>query len=171
MHRSLLALVLVATSAHADVPEGVRAHASRLGGSISVDGRLTEDVWRDAAKHSGFTQRFPKDGVKAELETRFAVLYDDSAIYVGVWADDPEPHKIRRLLTRRDIDSPSDVIAVGIDSYHDRRTAFVFQLNAAGVQRDQILFDDSKEDTTWDAVWTGDAAITAQGWTAEFRIP
>lgn len=171
MHRSLLALVLVATAAYAEVPDGVRAHASRLGGSISVDGRLTEDVWRDAAKHSGFTQRFPKDGVKAELETRFAVLYDDSAIYVGVWADDPEPHKIRRLLTRRDIDSPSDVIAVGIDSYHDRRTAFVFQLNAAGVQRDQILFDDSKEDTTWDAVWTGDAAITAQGWTAEFRIP
>lgn len=164
--------MILVTTARADVvPEGVRARAARLVGSIVVDGSLTEAVWHEAPKQSGFTQRFPKDGIKATLETRFAVLYDDKAIYVGVWADDPEPDKIRRLLTRRDVDSPSDVIAVGFDSYHDRRTAFVFQLNAAGVQRDQILFDDSKEDTTWDAVWTGDAAITATGWTAEFRIP
>ncbi len=172
MRSSLIAVMILVGSAHADVlPDGVRARASRLSGSITVDGRLAEPVWQAAPKQSGFTQRFPKDGIKATLETRFAVLYDDKAIYVGVWADDPEPDKIRRLLTRRDVDSPSDVIAVGFDSYHDRRTAFVFQLNAAGVQRDQILFDDSKEDTTWDAVWTGDAAITATGWTAEFRIP
>ena len=172
MHRSLFLLMIVAGTAYAEVaPAEMRARASRLTSSISVDGHLHEGAWMAAPMHSGFTQRFPRDGVKAELETRFAVLYDDRAIYVGVWADDPEPHKIRRLLTRRDVESPSDVIAVGIDSYHDRRTAFVFQLNAAGVQRDQILFDDSKEDTTWDAVWTGDAAITAQGWTAEFRIP
>ncbi len=170
MHRLLLVVAIVAGTARADVAPA-RAHASRLTGSITIDGKLTDAAWSSAQQHSGFTQRFPKDGARAELETRFAVLYDDKAIYVGVWADDPEPHKIRRLLTRRDVDSPSDVIAVGIDSYHDRRTAFVFQLNAAGVQRDQILFDDSKEDTTWDAVWTGDAAITAAGWTAEFRIP
>ena len=55
--------------------------------------------------------------------------------------------------------SPADAIAVGIDSYHDRRTAYVFQLNAAGVQRDMLVFDDSAQDDTWDAVWTGDAAI------------
>lgn len=63
------------------------------------------------------------------------------------------------------------MIAVGIDSYHDRRTGYVFQLNAAGVQRDELVFDDVASDSTWDAVWTGDVAITKSGWTAEFRIP
>ncbi len=166
---ALLALAL-ASPAFAQDPT-VRAHAVRRTGSIAVDGKLDEAAWANAPKHSDFTQRFPQDGAKATLETRFAVLYDDTAIYVGVWAMDPDPSQIRRLLTRRDVDTNADAIAVGIDSYHDRRTAYVFQLNAAGVQRDLLLFDDSQADDTWDAVWTGDVDVTKDGWTAEFRIP
>ncbi len=163
-----------ASSVRADstvIPASVRAHAIRRTGSLSIDGRLDEPAWTSAPKQTGFTQRFPKDGIKAQLDTTFAILYDDSAIYVGVWASDPDPTHIRRLLTRRDVDSPSDAIAVGFDSYHDRRTAYVFQLNAAGVQRDMVLSDDSSQDDTWDAVWTGDASVSATGWAAEFRIP
>ncbi len=166
--------VLTSSFAHAEtevVPPSVRAHAARRTGSISIDGRLEEAVWAAAPKQSGFTQRFPKDGIKAELDTTFAVVYDDSAIYVGVWAADPKPLEIRRLLTRRDVESPTDFVAIGIDSYHDKRTAYVFQLNPAGVQRDMVVSDDANLDDSWDAVWTGDAAVTATGWSAEFRIP
>lgn len=171
--KSLLAVALViSTVAAADpIPPAVRAHAKRREGSISIDGRLEESAWANAPRQGNFTQRFPKDGVKAELATEFAVLYDDSALYVGVWANDPNPDRIRKLLTRRDVDGPADAVAIGFDSYHDRRTAYVFQLNAAGVQRDMLLFDDTKQDDTWDAVWTGDVATQPTGWTAEFRIP
>lgn len=148
-----------------------RAHAIRRAGDVSVDGYLSEAAWANAPKQTGFTQRFPKDGVKADLETQFSVLYDDQAIYVGVWASDPEPHKLKSLLTRRDVDSLADAVLVGIDSYNDKRTAYTFQLNAAGVQRDMLLFDDSNSDDTWDAVWTGDVSIHDKGWCAEFRIP
>ncbi|MDB4959016.1 MAG: hypothetical protein JWO36_6585 [Myxococcales bacterium] len=153
------------------LPPTVRAHAIRRTTSVTIDGHLDEPAWAAAPRQTGFVQRFPKDGGKAEHQTSFAVLYDDEAMYVGVWAEDSEPEKIRRLLTRRDVDSPSDSIAIGFDSYHDRRTAFVFQLNAAGVQRDMLLFDDQAQDDTWDAVWTGNAAVTGEGWTSEFRIP
>src|SRR5678815_787153 len=142
MLRLSCVLVLVGSSvavAQDEIPPEVRAHAIRRAGDIS------------------------KDGAKAQLETHFPVLYDDSAIYVGVWADDPEPARIRRLLTRRDIDSPGDAIMVGIDSYHDRRTAYVFQLNAAGVQRDMLVFDDQNMDDTWDAVWTGNVSVNDKG--------
>ncbi|HSD87521.1 MAG TPA: DUF5916 domain-containing protein [Kofleriaceae bacterium] len=167
-----MSIVLASASAAADaLPASVRAHATRRTGTIAIDGKLDEPVWATAEKQGGFTQRFPKDGVKASHDTQFAVLYDDAALYIGVWADDPEPALIRRVLTRRDVDALADVIAVGVDSYHDRRTAYVFQLNAAGVQRDLMVFDDVSMDDTWDAVWTGDAAITPHGWTAEFRIP
>jgi len=149
----------------------VRAHAVRRTGAVSIDGRLDEPAWAEAPRHGGFTQRFPRDGTAPSAETRFAVLYDEDAILVGVWADDPHPELIRALLTRRDVDSPADAVTVEIDSYHDRRTAYAFQLNAAGVQRDLLLFDDASQDDTWDAVWTGDVAVTATGWTAEYRIP
>jgi hypothetical protein len=171
--RCLAFLLLIASAAaQADtLPAEVRAHASRRAGSIAIDGRLDEQAWSTAPRQGGFTQRFPKDGAKASQDTQFALLYDDDAIYVGVWAADPEPDKIRRTLTRRDVDALADAILIGIDSYHDRRTAYVFQLNAAGVQRDMMLFDDQAQDDTWDAVWTGNVAITPQGWTAEVRIP
>jgi hypothetical protein len=149
----------------------VRAHAVRRTGAISIDGRLDEPGWDVAPKQGGFVQRFPADGAAPSLQTRFAVLYDDEAVFVGVWADDPTPGLIRALLTRRDVDSPADAVIVELDSYHDRRTAYAFQLNAAGVQRDLLMYDDANQDSSWDAVWTGDVAITADGWTAEYRIP
>jgi len=167
-------IVMLATAiAHGDtqVPESVRAHATRRTTAVTIDGNLDEAAWKTASRQGSFVQRFPKDGAKASQQTEFALLYDDDAIYVGVWAHDTEPELIRPLLTRRDIDAVSDAIVVGIDSYHDRRTAYVFQLNAAGVQRDMLVFDDAMQDDTWDAVWTGDAALTTDGWTAEFRIP
>jgi hypothetical protein len=169
---ALVAVTAPAAPAAADiVPAAVRAQAIRRTAAITIDGRLDDAGWRDAPRHDGFTQRFPKEGAKASVETSFAMLYDDAAVYVGVWCRDPEPHKIRRTLTRRDADVAADAVLIGIDSYHDRRTAYVFQLNAAGVQRDLLLFDDTQGDDTWDAVWTGDAAVDAEGWTAEFRIP
>ena len=171
MSRLAFTLLCLAAAAAPALADPLRAQAVRRTGSISIDGRLDEAAWTAAPHQSGFTQRFPNDGARATLETRFAVLYDDHALYVGVWAEDPDPSQIRRLLTRRDVDINADAIAVGIDSYHDRRTAYVFQLNAAGVQRDMLLFDDSEGDDTWDAVWTGDVAVGTGGWTAEFRIP
>jgi hypothetical protein len=172
MRRLGFFLLIASATAHAQsAPAGVRAQATRRSGSIAIDGRLEEEPWKNAPRQGGFTQRFPKDGAKASQHTEFSLLYDDDAIYVGVWANDPEPAKIRRTLTRRDVDALADAVLIGIDSYHDKRTAYVFQLNAAGVQRDMMLFDDAAQDDTWDAVWTGDVAITAQGWTAEVRIP
>jgi hypothetical protein len=172
MRRLALLFLLATGAAQADtLPAEVRAHATRRAGSISIDGHLDEQAWATAPRQGGFTQRFPKDGAKASQDTQFAVVYDDDAIFVGVWANDPEPAKIRRTLTRRDVDALSDAVLIGIDSFHDKRTAFVFQINAAGVQRDMMLFDDMAQDDTWDAVWTGNVAVTPQGWTAEVRIP
>ncbi|HEY1812401.1 MAG TPA: DUF5916 domain-containing protein [Kofleriaceae bacterium] len=147
------------------------AHAVRRTCEITIDGALDEPCWKTAPKQSGFVQRFPTFGVKPDHDTSFAVMFDDSAIYIGVWADDDHPELIRALLTRRDIDGVEDAVIVGFDSYHDKRTAYAFQLDAAGVQRDVLLYDDTNQDDTWDAVWTGDAKITAHGWTAEYRIP
>src|SRR4051812_15319342 len=166
-----LVVVCVSSAQAQDLAPSVRAHAVRRNGPISIDGKLDEPAWSAAPRQSGFIQRFPRDATKPSVETHFAILYDDEAIYVGVWADDPQPDLIRALLTRRDVDSPADAVTIAFDSYHDRRTAYAFQLNAAGVQRDMLLFDDSNSDDTWDAVWTGDVARTRAGWTAEYRIP
>ena len=58
-----------------------------------------------------------------------------------------------------------------IDSYHDKRTAYQFSVNPAGVKQDKYYFNDGDEDQGWDAVWDVVVATRADGWSAEFRIP
>lgn len=139
---------------------------------IRVDGVLDEPAWSTAPAASEFSQREPHDGAEPTYETEFRILYNESALWIGVRAHDPEPEKIVGQLTRRDTDSDSDWIVVLIDSYCDRRTAFDFRLNPAGVMRDLLQSDDGNAaDVSWDAVWDGAAHVDAAGWTAEFRIP
>ncbi len=147
------------------------ARAVARAGEVRVDGRLDEAAWAGAPIHGELTQRFPQDGARATQATRFALLYDDDAIYVGVWADDPSPAQITRRLAPRDADGVNDSIMACFDSERDRRTAYCFQLAASGSQRDIRIFDDASEDATWDARWQGAAAVTAGGWTAELRVP
>jgi Domain of unknown function (DUF5916)/Carbohydrate family 9 binding domain-like len=147
------------------------AAASRRQGDVAIDGRLDEQAWRSASPQNGFWQREPHEGARSRFATEFRVLYDEHAVYVGVRAFDPEPSLIRGLLTRRDLESSSDWISIKIDSYHDRRTAFGFSVNPAGVQLDILHFNDIEFDLSWDAVWESGVHTDGEGWTAELRIP
>jgi hypothetical protein len=146
--------------------------AHRVTGTIHIDGRLDEDAWRDAAAAGHFTQESPHHGQDATSPTEVRVLYDDQYLYVGARMRHPAATgRVTGLVHRRDRDSASDWFGVAIDSVHDRRTAHEFRVNAAGVQRDVLLYADTSSDDTWDAVW--DSSVTAAGdeWTAELRIP
>ncbi|MGD2069905.1 MAG: DUF5916 domain-containing protein [Gemmatimonadota bacterium] len=151
--------VLQAAAIPADKPEPV------------LDGRLDDAAW-DAAQVAGdFVQYEPESGVPATERTEARVLYGQEALWVAVRAFDSAPDSIVGQLTRRDEESYSDQVAVIIDSYFDRRTAFDFRVNPAGVKTDVYHFDDTSEDVGWDAVWDVATATDDLGWTAEFRIP
>jgi len=99
------------------------------------------------------------------------VLFDDSALYIAIDAQEPHPGLVRGFLTRRDESSPSDWVSVLIDSFHDRRTAFEFGISPAGVKYDRYWFNDTNNDRGWDAVWDAAATRDDAGWHTEFRIP
>ncbi|HDL18775.1 MAG TPA: hydrolase [Bacteroidetes bacterium] len=138
---------------------------------ITIDGRLDEPVWKKAAVTDHFIQQDPNEGKPATEKTDVRVAYDHDAIYVGVYAYDSHPDKIRGLLTRRDQDSPSDWVHISFDSYADKRTAFEFAVNPAGIKQDALWSDDTNRDENWDAVWDVATRIVSDGWIAEFRIP
>jgi hypothetical protein len=166
-----LALLATGASARADAAGPRVAVAAPRQGTIDLDGRLDEAAWAAAAAHGEFWQREPQPGAPPRFATEFRVLYDATALYVGVRAFDPEPTEIRGRLTRRDVESSSDWIVVNIDSYHDRRTAFGFGVNPAGVQVDQLHFNDTEVDNGWDAVWESATRVDDLGWVVELRIP
>ena len=149
----------------------IATHLPPTAAAIQIDGELSEAVWATVPPVSGFVQRDPTEGAAATFDTEVRVAYDDTALYVAVHAIDPDPSKVVGILTRRDESSPSDVVRVYLDSYRDRRTAYEFSVNAAGVKGDTYWFNDGNMDSGWDAVWEVAVSRHAQGWRAEFRIP
>jgi hypothetical protein len=172
--RSLCAVALVCLGAHVGVAAAAtdrHALATRRTLDVTIDGRIDEDAWKAAPAQGDFWQREPHEGATPSQRTEFRLLYDDHAIYVAVRAHDDDRHQIRAMLHRRDQESVSDWVGVMLDSYHDQRTAFGFAVNAAGVQRDVLLYNDTNEDPSWDAVWSSATSIDEHGWSAELRIP
>jgi hypothetical protein len=145
--------------------------ASRAGQTIQVDGRLDEPTWQAATPWTRFVQRDPDEGQPATESTELRVLYDDAALYVGVRLLDRSPALVNRRLSRRDEPADADRFAIYLDPRLDRRTGVRFEVSAAGVQRDQVIFNDTWTDESWDAVWDSSVSHDEQGWTVEMRIP
>ncbi len=167
---ALAALALAPPAAVASAP-GDPVVATRLSGRIALDGRLEEPAWDLAPVFDAFVQQFPEEGAAPSERTEVRVLYDDRALYVGIVAHDRSPGEVARPLGRRDSAPPGDAVTVVIDSMHDRRTGVVFEISAAGVQSDGLLFDDDQYSSDWDAVWDGATAAIPDGWSAELAIP
>src|SRR5437773_5431336 len=145
--------------------------ATRAQQPLVIDGRDDDAAWRDAKPITEFEEWRPNEGGPPKLPTEAKVAYDAGNLYVLVHCFDPHPDSIITVLARRDYFTPSDMVWLLLDSYHDRRTGFEFGVNPSGVKLDAQIFNDGNEDFGWDAVWDVATRIDSTGWTAEFRIP
>lgn len=148
------------------------ATATRLEGTIAVDGRLDESDWQRAEVVTGFTQREPDEGEPAMESTEVRILYDDENVYLGARMFDADTSRIARQLTRRDnTGRAAGYFEFSFDPNLDRTTGYTFRVTAAGVQRDEYVFDDTRSERSWDGVWESAARIDGEGWIAEVRVP
>ena len=142
--------------------------AARLTSTVTIDGKLNEEVWRTPNPATGFRQSQPDEGKDATQRTEVRFAYDDEAIYVGArMFDDKGAAGVRSRLMRRDAmtESDSDILQIVFDSYHSHNSSYFFWVNPAGSKRD------GTGDPTWDPVWETATNIDSLGWSAELRIP
>ena len=136
-----------------------------------IDGKIFEDAWDVVDWSTNFVEKEPNEGVAPTFQTKFKVMYDAKYLYIALRAFDDEPLLIEQRLSRRD-GFAGDRINVVIDSYHDKRTAFVFTTTAAGVKGEEIVTGNGDDfDASWNPVWYTAANVDAKGWTAEMKIP
>ncbi len=176
MRRTLAALLLtsaVVTAAHSDslLVACPPVRAVRLTAPVTVDGVLSEPVWRNGDAVTDFKQRDPNEGSTPSQKTEVRVAYDDDAIYVGARCYDAHPESLLVRLSRRDVSVPADRFSIYLDPYHDKRSGYYFLVNAAGTLFDGTLSNDGWEDSSWDGVWEAKTKVDSQGWTVEMRIP
>src|SRR4051812_1714145 len=106
-----------------DAPYRVR----RTDQAMRLDARLAELVWRDADSIVDFRQREPLEGAPASERTVVKAVRDAERLYIAVHAYDGEMAAVRSSQLRRDADLSSDHnVTILIDSYRDRRGAFLF---------------------------------------------
>jgi hypothetical protein len=156
------------------VPEktGKELRAFRIRGvAPQIDGRLEDDVWSDAEAIDDFVQEEPDNMTPPTERTVVQIAYDDRYLYIAAHCYTSDAARIRTGLGRRDNFPLSDVIAFGFDPRHDHLNAYMFRVNASGVQADQTYFDDTSSNSDYDSVWEVATQVTARGWDAELRIP
>jgi hypothetical protein len=157
-----------------DVPEkaGKELRAFRIPGTAPrIDGRLDDEAWNAAPAIEDFVQDDPDNMQSPTERTVVQIAYDDRYLYIAAHCYSGTPSQIRTGLGRRDNFPPSDVLEFGFDPRHDHLTAYVFRVNASGVQSDITFFDDTSSNSDYDAVWEAATQVTPQGWDVEFRIP
>ena len=154
------------------------AEATRVAHPPKLDGRLDDPLWKSAKVVTDFRQREPKEGQPATEKTEVRILYTGHAVYFGIHCYDSEPSRIVATELRRDVSQDlDDHFEILIDSNHDRRGAYVFEINPLGTQTDGLIVEERGTnhggdfDSGWDGVWVSDARITAEGWTATVEIP
>jgi len=173
--RSVARLALVASAgpmATAQTSAAPRSLSVARVAGVRLDGRLDDAAWRAADSAFDFRQREPVEGAAATERTVVRVLRDDDALYVAVRAYDRAPGEIRATQLRRDADlSSDDNMTLLFDSFHDRRTAFVFQTNPNGAMWDAQVNGLENSNSNWNGIWEVATSRDSSGWIAEFRIP
>ena len=179
------------------LPRGM-AVASGVSDSPLIDGRLDDAAWGQAPVMTGFIQREPQDGQPASESTEVRVVFDDEALYVGVWAFDSRPTEIVPGERIRDYEVvQSDNVVLIFDTYKDEQNGFVFGTTPAGIEYDGQVANEGQGggrfggggggagagqnrfqsgagggfNKNWDGSWTVASSLDGEGWYAEFRIP
>ena len=155
-------------------PDGRRQmQAVQATSPIVIDGALDEDVWKRAVAATDFIQADPLEGQPASDITEVRIAYDADYLYIGALCRDSDPSGIVVNEIRKDFGGrDQDTFEVLLDTFADRRNGFVFSTNSEGAKADTQIANEGRDvNTNWDAVWWVEARRTAEGWTAEFRIP
>lgn len=135
-----------------------------------IDGRLDEEVWKQAAQFKNFVQTEPGYNIAPSKETIAYMGYDEENLYIAFMCFD-EPDKIRATVAKRDAVGGEDYVGVFLDTFNDQRRAYVLLFNPLGIQADGIEISGQGSDFSVDIVMESKGMIHSDGWSVEVKIP
>src|SRR5258706_13918632 len=122
-------------------------------------------AWASADSITDFRQREPASAAPASERTVIKVLRDAEALYIAVRCYDADARAVRASQLRRDADlSSDDNVQLLIDSFDDRRSAFLFGTNPNGAMWDAQFSGVDDLNESWNGVWEVAVSRDAAGW-------
>ena len=144
--------VSLTLSAQEPPPASVRI--STLASAPTVDGMVDEAEWSGATViDQPFIQFQPDYAEPSPFRTVVRIAQTDSALHIAFEAFDPDMERLSAARTQRDGGlGNDDSVIVMLDTFHDGRTAYLFQTNALGTQEDNRIANNGRTiDVRWDA--------------------
>jgi hypothetical protein len=137
-----------------------------------IDGRLDDDVWKNASVVDDFQQTSPLDGAVPTESTVVRVTYDDEFLYIAADLRDSNPDKISaKQMIQGKLFFSDDRFYVMLDSFNSKRNDYFFQVNANGVRREALRENNARFIEEWATIWEAESAIHENGWATEIAIP
>jgi hypothetical protein len=142
----------------------------------AIDSRLTEnppdidgvieETWFAADSAYDFIQCQPYENEEPSEKTVVYVLQDKENLYFAFRCS-TLTHKPVVHLTKEE-----DWVAVGIDPFGSKTTAYYFLVNLSGIYEDGWILDDGRrKDGSWDGVWYHAIGFTDDYYVVEMKIP
>lgn len=139
---------------------------------IVLDGILDETVWQTTEIAEDFQQFFPSDQVPAEYLTQVRVLYSNTHLYVGIYAEKAPGDYVVSTLRRDFGATTNDNISLLFDTFSDGTTAYFFGVTPYGVQREGLVSEGGTAfNNTWDIKWQAEATRFDDHFVIEVAIP
>src|SRR5439155_24892135 len=123
---------------------------------------------------SDFIQQEPVAGAPATEKTDVWFFFDSDSVYIvgRCWDSHPE-REIADEMRRDSSRIPgNEDFAFTLDTFHDRRTGYNFEINPLGARFDMELSDDGVIfNRDWNPVWDVATSRFEHGWIVEARLP
>ena len=157
-------------------------HPTFIDSSVSIDGELTENIWREIPKAKDFWMNFPRsDKLSNEsIQTEVQIAYDNTKIYIAATCYTNSPSSVFTLKRDNQLFWNGDVFGVVLDPLNAKNSGYIFATNPKSVQADATLGNQNITRETnlfdvvnnsWNSQWQAEVKIREGKWTLEIAIP
>ena len=136
---------------------------------VVVDGALDESAWSRATPASDLVRYLPTEGPAPAGTTEVRFLQDQRHLYVGIRVRDAG-YRIRARVSPREAIDADDRIGIALDTFHDGRSGYIFEVNPLGVQKD-VHYGAGLANLDWNTSFRSAGHADTDGYTVEVAIP
>jgi hypothetical protein len=140
--------------------------------SITVDGKLYEEEWKEAQIFSEFVVISPPNLSKPSLNTQAKLISTPEGLAVAFICEQPDGKTRTRTMSTRDASScDSDYITFIADFDSTGEIGYEFRVTITGSYADGIIRSQDQHNYDWDGIWQRAVSEDERNWTVEILVP
>ncbi len=147
--------------------------ATRITNAPRIDGILDDEVWQSLPVYGDFNMFEPgnEGTIPNSYKSEVKLAYDNNAVYVAAYLNDPKPEGIKSQFSQRDeLNVQADQFMVAVNTYNDGINETRFYITSAGTIGDSRV-SQNNQDFGYDTVFECKISKDENGWYAEYKIP